>query len=65
MIMTRFFLRLRSCFRRQGAVALTIQAVGGGLASGSQPELGSHIALGGLCLQLGSVSYHLCCSGLH
>jgi len=35
-----------------GTITLVIQAVGGGLASGTEVQLGSHIALGGLCLQL-------------
>jgi len=33
-------------------VALVVQSVGGGLASGTQPTLGGHIALGGIAIQL-------------
>jgi RTA1 like protein len=39
--------------RRQDIVALVVQSVGGGIASGSQLVLGGHIALGGIALQLG------------
>ena len=42
---------------RQDTVALTIQAIGGGIASGTQTELGGHIALGGIAIQLRSVFY--------
>ncbi|KAI9457817.1 RTA1-like protein [Lactarius psammicola] len=33
-------------------VALVVQSVGGGIASGTHPDLGGHIALGGIVLQL-------------
>ncbi|KAI0303352.1 RTA1-domain-containing protein [Multifurca ochricompacta] len=33
-------------------VALVVQSIGGGIASGTQPDLGGHIALGGIVLQL-------------
>jgi len=33
-------------------VALIVQAVGGGIASGTQPVLGGHIMLGGIAIQL-------------
>jgi hypothetical protein len=44
--------------RPQDLVALIIQAVGGRIASGTQPVLGGHIMLGGIAIQLRSVSYH-------
>jgi len=34
-------------------VALVVQSIGGGIASGTQPVLGGHIMLGGIVLQLG------------
>ena len=52
-------------FHLQDTIALIIQAVGGGLASGTQPVLGAHIALGGIAIQLRSVSYSICSSKLH
>lgn len=38
--------------------ALVIQAVGGGIASGSEPGLGGHIMLAGIIIQLGE--HNLC-----
>jgi RTA1 like protein len=43
---------------RQDIIALAVQSVGGGLASGTQTTLGGHIALGGIAIQLSSVSPH-------
>ncbi|KAI0255331.1 RTA1 like protein-domain-containing protein [Lactifluus subvellereus] len=40
-------------------VALVVQSIGGGIASGTQPVLGGHIALGGIALQLGLSTVHL------
>jgi hypothetical protein len=47
--------------RRQDILALVVQSIGGGIASTTQPVLGGHIALGGIALQLGTVSspYHI------
>lgn len=39
------------------SVALVVQSVGGGIASGSQPALGGHIALGGIVLQLAALLF--------
>jgi len=36
----------------QDILALVVQSIGGGIASGTQPVLGGHIALGGIALQL-------------
>ena len=40
----------------QDTTALVIQLVGGGIASGTKPGLGGHIALGGIVLQFGMIT---------
>jgi len=59
-MLTLFFLTIRAL---QDIVALVIQSIGGGIASTTQPTLGGHIALGGIALQLGSVSHSFCPDG--
>jgi hypothetical protein len=48
-------------FALQDTTALIIQSVGGAIASGTQPDLGGHIALSGIVLQLGMVTRHHTC----